>query len=818
MTRSHARVLRASMLLALLLTILPWPQPANAFDAGPHWDLTVDALRAEGFNDTAAQVVQVTNWMTDFYEQASANPFSGHSAWWKELLSGAYGWREHWPDSIVNAADWLHFDSTPHFLVAGIDRRLDSGQTLELEWDRLARASRTAARERAAAGDTLGLLAVIGVSCHAVQDFYAHSNWVEPAGTPGYDGPGWAALTVFGSNPTWFDVPAQIRSNARVYSNISVPPRSHGTWNSDGNANLSTAVNKDWPGRPLYRDAYITAYFATRQWLQALRGWVADDASWRAAMSYSDRHGDQLDRDVSGAFSIQFNAGHLQGQGEPAGADAPGPGGSLDDLIGAIGNYHRAGKTVFRAKFEEVVPSIARLDPPTVPAPVASSYPLQAATDFVALKVTHVHDNTGASDVGIDPGVDEADFYARMFIAGQRSISGMIHGYDSFDFRSPNYPFTFIKAVPRTWQTSEPVTALAVTVSTSGASLAGTDDNVYLRVNDSTRFQLDKPLYDDFERGDLDTYSLNPPVGMHVQDIQYIQIEKDPDGVNGGWKLYSVGLYVNRKYVYGSDKIDRWLEDDHRTWRAANFRPLNTMTADVPVTLEMWDSDGGFYGDDDHCDINGDFNRYDLNLLYNRDTGAYRGDLTGVGTGNSHGGSANGGRGADDDNTAVSFALETYRVSTAAGGSSAGGSTAPTGYFSLQSYNYPQYYVRRRNYLGELTQILSDLDRKDATFKIVPGLADGRCMSFESRNFPGYYLRHQDYQVKLASSDGSSLFREDATFCNKPGLADSAGTSFESLNHPGYYLRHRNFKLYLEQGADKSFREDATFKLTAPLG
>ena len=41
-------------------------------------------------------------------------------------------------------------------------------------------------------------------------------------------------------------------------------------------------VNKDWPGRPGYEDAYMTAYFATRQWLRALREVVADDTLWTA--------------------------------------------------------------------------------------------------------------------------------------------------------------------------------------------------------------------------------------------------------------------------------------------------------------------------------------------------------------------------------------------------------------------------------------------------------------------------------------------------------------------------------------------------------
>ena len=78
------------------------------------------------------------------------------------------------------------------------------------------------------------------------------------------------------------------------------------------------------------------------------------------------------------------------------------------------------------------------------------------------------------------------------------------------------------------------------------ARSAGTDDDVYLRVGPGLRFALDKRLYDDFERGDRDTYSV--PIddavraGLRVGDIDRVQIEKSRDGVAGGWKLRGVKL------------------------------------------------------------------------------------------------------------------------------------------------------------------------------------------------------------------------------------------------------------------------------------
>lgn len=139
-------------------------------------------------------------------------------------------------------------------------------------------------------------------------------------------------------------------------------------------------------------------------------------------------------------------------------------------------------------------------------------------------------------------------------------------------------------------------------------------------------------------------------------------------------------------------------------------------------------------------------------------------------------------------------------------------------YRSLQSYNFPNLYIRHRNLIGEISTISSPLDKQDATFKIVTGLADSNCISFQSQNNPGAYLRHQEFRIKLATLEKSQLFKADATFCQRPGLADSTLASFESYNSPGRYLRHRDFNLYIEKDESESFRKDATFRIVNAMG
>ncbi|MDN3272290.1 AbfB domain-containing protein [Streptomyces sp. MA15] len=137
-------------------------------------------------------------------------------------------------------------------------------------------------------------------------------------------------------------------------------------------------------------------------------------------------------------------------------------------------------------------------------------------------------------------------------------------------------------------------------------------------------------------------------------------------------------------------------------------------------------------------------------------------------------------------------------------------------------------YARHQEALGFTEQVdegSSDLLKQDATWKIVPGLADPACVSLESRNHPGEYLRHAASRVKRAAPDGSRLFLEDATWCVVPGLSDAAdGVSFRSYNYPHKYLRHYRAELWLAGNGGSTepyetrslFAEDVTWAIENP--
>jgi hypothetical protein len=105
----------------------------------------------------------------------------------------------------------------------------------------------------------------------------------------------------------------------------------------------------------------------------------------------------------------------------------------------------------------------------------------------------------------------------------------------------------------------------------------------------------------------------------------------------------------------------------------------------------------------------------------------------------------------------------------------------------------------------------------DSTFALRVGLADKNDVSLESYNYPGYFLRHQDYRLKLNKIYMEQLFKEDATFKIVPELADSSAFSFESYNYPNRYIRHKDGHLWvMEDDNSQLFKEDATYYKVSP--
>jgi hypothetical protein len=577
--------------------------PAGAFDAGPHSDVTRDALTSEGFGASAADVGVAENWFVDLYWNAKKDPYSGHGD--AKVIAGAQPTPfeiEHWSPRVIEATNHMHFDSSdPAY------PDLKTAQGFDEEWQRFMKVTQQQLAKAKREQDPMSVVAVIGMSLHTVQDFYAHTNWTEK-----YDefrspsGPDWRAS--FGSHPTYFDVPKAARDGKTLYSGVDGAQRSHGKWNTyDNKDDISTTLNKDWAGRPLYQRAYVTAYFASRQWVRAARGWLGDDALWARAQRLKAPFGTSFD--LTASENISKYSGHWQGSGEPCDhvvgfcQKEKGWAGSVFHLRQAVRDYHEDHPvSIPRSYFQRIAPAFAgQPGGPRTPEP-ASSADMQAQTRFVQLEVTRMRGFDWALG---DPGPDDADLYARARIRGQAFESTVIHDHDQFGFGKPYAPFTWIRSVPAGWQDSEPVSSITVRVHTGDKRFAGTDDDVYLKLASGLRFSLEKAAYNDFERGDNDTYAVRlddlTRTGLTRADITMAQIEKSRDRLAGGWYLQDFEVRMNGR-VLTSATPKKWLEDNHRTAAAPLARDHRTSDV-VPVWVEL-DEDDYLYGGDDHGDIN----------------------------------------------------------------------------------------------------------------------------------------------------------------------------------------------------------------------
>src|SRR3954451_23142046 len=104
--------MRSSAVAALTaITLLAVPAGAQAFDTGPHSDITRDALTAEGFGPTASDVVVVNNWFVDLYSNSSKIPQSGHADTAVSVFGALFENDEHWSQAELDAANRLHFDA-----------------------------------------------------------------------------------------------------------------------------------------------------------------------------------------------------------------------------------------------------------------------------------------------------------------------------------------------------------------------------------------------------------------------------------------------------------------------------------------------------------------------------------------------------------------------------------------------------------------------------------------------------------------------------------------------------------------------------------
>jgi hypothetical protein len=226
-------------------------------DAGHHFDLQRSVLREWDFSEAAIGSTQVANWLTDYY---SYSPTS--------------------PAKVEKAFHSLHFDN------------LFDAESIEQYWAQFLSNAKTLIEKSCQEKNIVDFLAIVGITGHVIQDFYAHSNWVEIQKN--------ASGELSGRD--WFRV-QQVPSKLITGCFPDNPPQKpHGDYHK--------GLNKDSYVRPGWLEAYVLAYCSTHHWMSTIKAWVdlVDSRFWKLARDFSPSAAEKklIDFDLKAMFGISM--------------------------------------------------------------------------------------------------------------------------------------------------------------------------------------------------------------------------------------------------------------------------------------------------------------------------------------------------------------------------------------------------------------------------------------------------------------------------------------------------------------------------------
>ncbi len=419
-----------SLVLAFSLCLIP--KQAAAFDTGHHTDLTRNALLREGFGPTAADVVVLENWVTDFY---------GNFLTFKLAAGGspiALDIDPRVAAEIVRLKtefEKLHFDN-----LFDIDR-------VRAYWARFVFNTFAAlsAELLKPSPDPVAVLTMLGITLHAVQDFYSHSNWVEQFGS--LNGPF--------ETKTWFD--ADETRDAQKLKQI------HTGWFSTelfpqkpSNAQSHDKLNKDNYQIPNWDQAYVFAYAASRQWIHQFSEWVEalKPGFWQQVRDFTSCELDELHQELEISRRISswipnppINGGHWKGDGSAR----------ISRFFQAVSQWGSS-KSPFKTEFTDKAPLYhlgQRLYEelvPTLPAPRIQPYPLNEVAVIIRTKdLKNKNPAMVLSPSNLIPISSGANFYARITVTeeGQNGFAQeFFEATQQNNNGSSNWPWYTIKMVP----------------------------------------------------------------------------------------------------------------------------------------------------------------------------------------------------------------------------------------------------------------------------------------------------------------------------------------------------------------------------------
>jgi hypothetical protein len=251
--------------LFVATSLVFFPPKADAFNMGYHYQMIRDALLKEGFNDDALKMVLLGNSYVDLFQtDATSN-----------LLD------DNFCERAKELVDVFHFDGLPN------------KDFINVYYKRLLTNTYEEVRQLVSANDPQGLLLLIGITSHILEDFYAHSNWAELDIGSYVDIP----------DATYFDIfyRPEILDKA-INDNSALGLQRYGAEYGEDSLFTHTyappslpqykrpshdVLKKDYAGSPYFDWAYRSAHRATSQWVLLIRSWVNSPALWSRVKAYS---------------------------------------------------------------------------------------------------------------------------------------------------------------------------------------------------------------------------------------------------------------------------------------------------------------------------------------------------------------------------------------------------------------------------------------------------------------------------------------------------------------------------------------------------
>ena len=116
----------------------------------------------------------------------------------------------------------------------------------------------------------------------------------------------------------------------------------------------------------------------------------------------------------------------------------------------------------------------------------------------------------------------------------------------------------------------EKITKIVIEITTGHDRRSSTDDLIVLNIGPH-KWELQKPQYDDFEKGKTDSYELDVPEGMDSSWFRFFCLDKKAHGKDDDWNLVKLVVKINDKIVYEKSDLDAWLNQLKPSWCAPEF-------------------------------------------------------------------------------------------------------------------------------------------------------------------------------------------------------------------------------------------------------